>query len=251
MCIRDSNQLEAGGEGEKYGEFLVKTLKPYVDATYRTLPTKQHTGIIGSSMGGLITHYVAMEYQDVFSKVGVLSPSFWFSNEAFSHTTSKGKRGDLKYYTIAGQGEGAEMLGGLNKMVDVMGTIGFSTNDVRKIIHPDGKHEEGYWSREFGNAYQWLFGDLNLENTASAEIKTLNDLKVEVDDNFNQMWIKHLKNVEGATIKVSSADGKYIKKFEIEGEGPVNISGVVAGNNKIEVILQNRVIHKETLVVSR
>ncbi len=246
-----NNQLEAGGEGEKYAEFLVKTLKPYVDASYRTLPAKEYTGIIGSSMGGLITHYIAMEYQNVFSKVGVLSPSFWFSNEAFSHTTSKGKRGDLKYYTIAGQGEGAEMLGGLNKMIDVMGTIGFGSNDIRKIIHPDGKHEEGYWAREFGNAYKWLFSDLNLENTASNNIKTLNDLKVEVDDNFNQMWIKHLKNVEGATIKVSSTDGKFIKKFEIEGEGPVNISGVVEGSNKVEVILQNRVIHKETLIVSR
>ena len=246
-----NNQLEAGGEGEKYAEFLVKTLKPYVDASYRTLPAKEYTGIIGSSMGGLITHYIAMEYQNVFSKVGVLSPSFWFSNEAFSHTTSKGKRGDLKYYTIAGQGEGSEMLGGLNKMIDVMGTIGFGSNDIRKIIHPDGKHDEGYWAREFGNAYKWLFSDLNLENTASADIKTLNDLKVEVDDNFNQMWIKHLKNVEGATVKVSSMDGKFIKKFEIEGEGPVNISGVVEGSNKVEVILQNRVIHKETLIVSR
>ena len=246
-----NNQLEAGGEGKKYGEFIVKTLKPYVDATYRTLPNREHTGLIGSSMGGLISHYVAMEYQNVFSKVGVLSPSFWFSNEAFSHTTSKGKRGDMKYFTIAGQGEGSEMLGGLNKMVDVMGTMGFGSESIRKIIHPDGKHTESYWAREFGNAYKWLFADLNLENTPTTEIKTLNDLKVKVDDNFNQLWISHLKNVEGAQINIKSEDGKYIKKFSIVGEGPIDISGVTAGKNIVNVVLQDRVIHTESIIVLR
>jgi len=107
-----NNQLEAGGEGKKYGEFLVRTLKPYVDATYRTLPQREYTGLMGSSMGALISHYVGMEYQHIFSKVGVLSPSFWFAKEVYGFTTSKGKRQDMKYYTIAGQGEGKEMTGG-------------------------------------------------------------------------------------------------------------------------------------------
>ena len=275
MCIRDSygaiivavenggwrrldeyspwynDQLEAGGEGKKYAEFIVKTLKPYVDAAYRTLPSKEYTGLIGSSMGGLISHYAAIEYQDVFSKVGVLSPSFWFSNESYSYTTSKVSQTDLKYYTIAGQGEGAEMLTNLNKMVGVLGAIGINDQNIRKIIHPDGKHSEDYWSREFGNAYQWLFGDLNLENTTPENVKTLNDLKVEVDETYNQLWIKHLKSVEGAIIKISSKDGKFIKKLEINNGGPVDISNVVAGDNTVEVILQNRIIHTETLVVSR
>jgi len=246
-----NNQLEAGGEGEKYGEFIVKTLKPYVDATYRTLPSREYTGLIGSSLGGLISHYVAMEYQEVFSKVGVLSPSFWFSNEAYSHTTSKGKRGNLKYYTIAGQGEGTEMLSGMNKMVDMLGTIGHGSENIRKIIHPDGKHAESYWSREFGNAYKWLFADLNLENTPTAEVKTLNDLKVKIDDSYSQLWISHLKNVEGAQIKITSEDGKYIKKFSISGEGPIDISGVTAGKNIVNVVLQDRVIHTESITVSR
>lgn len=246
-----NDQLEAGGEGKEYGEFIVKTLKPYIDATYRSLPNREYTGLIGSSMGGLISHYVAMEYQDVFSKVGVLSPSFWFSKETYTHTTSKGKRGNLKYYTIAGQGEGTEMVSGLNKMVDMLGTMGHGSESIRKIIHPDGKHSETYWAREFGNAYKWLFADLNLENTPTEDVKTLNDLKVKIDENYNQLWISHLKNVEGAQIIIKSADGKYIKKFSIEGEGPIDISGVTAGNNTVNVVLQDRVIHTESINVLR
>jgi predicted alpha/beta superfamily hydrolase len=46
-------------------------LKPYVDANYRTLPQRDYTAIAGSSMGGLISFYAGMKYQDAFSKIGV------------------------------------------------------------------------------------------------------------------------------------------------------------------------------------
>ena len=46
------NQKYGGGEGDAYLEFIVKTLKPYIDANYKTLKDKENTAIIGSSMGG-------------------------------------------------------------------------------------------------------------------------------------------------------------------------------------------------------
>jgi len=61
----------------------------------------------------------------------------------------------------------------------------------------------------------------------------------------------HLKNVEGAQINIKSADGKYIKKFSIEGEGPIDISSVTAGKNIVNVVLQDRVIHTESIMVTR
>ena len=49
------NEKYGGGKGEIYIDFLVNTLKPYIDVTYRTKPQQKHTGLIGSSLGGLIS----------------------------------------------------------------------------------------------------------------------------------------------------------------------------------------------------
>lgn len=58
---------------DKYLQFLVEELKPYIDSTYRTLPESQYTAICGSSMGGLISMYAMCEYPKVFSQAACLS----------------------------------------------------------------------------------------------------------------------------------------------------------------------------------
>ena len=75
-----------GGEGEAYVEFLTTTLKPTIDARFRTLPGRETTGILGSSMGGLISLYAALRHPDVFGRVGVFSPAFWFAPEMYDWT---------------------------------------------------------------------------------------------------------------------------------------------------------------------
>src|SRR5690606_36165183 len=74
------NPQYGGGQGDQYIEFLIETLKPYIDQNYRTLPDAEHTGIMGSSMGGLISYYGGLTNQNVFGRIGAFSSSFWFSN---------------------------------------------------------------------------------------------------------------------------------------------------------------------------
>ena len=50
--------------------FLVETLKPYVDRTYRTRQGAEWTGIMGSSLGGLISLYLGWKYPEVFGRIG-------------------------------------------------------------------------------------------------------------------------------------------------------------------------------------
>lgn len=63
------------GQGDDYMQFIINTLKPDIDNSYRTKPERDYTGIMGSSMGGLISMYGGMEYNSVFSKIGAFSPS--------------------------------------------------------------------------------------------------------------------------------------------------------------------------------
>lgn len=151
------NEEYGGGEGEYYAAFLVETLKPYIDANYRTLPDREHTGVMGSSMGGLISHYIALEYQDVFSKAGIFSPSYWFSDSLYAHTLDTGKEQDMRFYIIGSRNEGAGYDLVLKDMGVVLKEAGFGEGEIKLLVHSDGAHSEWYWRREFPAAYQWLY----------------------------------------------------------------------------------------------
>lgn len=74
----DANRSE-GGRGDDYLDFIVHTLKPYIDANYRTLPSQETTAIAGHRTGGLFSIYAALKRPDIFSKAIALSPSVWFA----------------------------------------------------------------------------------------------------------------------------------------------------------------------------
>lgn len=58
---------------DDYLRFLVEELKPFVDARYRTLPGRDDTAVMGSSMGGLISLYALAKYPQVFGGAGAVS----------------------------------------------------------------------------------------------------------------------------------------------------------------------------------
>src|SRR4051812_7718100 len=70
------------GKGQAYLGFIVETLKPLIDQQFRTLPDRLHTGIMGSSMGGLISLYAFFQHHEIFGFAGVMSPSLWFAGRA-------------------------------------------------------------------------------------------------------------------------------------------------------------------------
>lgn len=65
-----------GGEADGYLDMLVNEVKPWVDARYRTLSDKASTGVLGSSLGGLVSFYAGLRYPQVFGFVGGMSSTF-------------------------------------------------------------------------------------------------------------------------------------------------------------------------------
>lgn len=68
----------AGGKADLYLNFITKELKPYIDKTYRTLKSPKHTGLMGSSFGGVNTLYAALAYENYFSRFGIISNAYLF-----------------------------------------------------------------------------------------------------------------------------------------------------------------------------
>ena len=67
-----------GGKGNETGRMLVEELKPFIDREYRTLPDAAHTGLGGTSFGGLVALHIALRHPSTFGKLAVMSPSVWW-----------------------------------------------------------------------------------------------------------------------------------------------------------------------------
>ena len=146
-----------GGEGDKYLDFIVETLKPHIDVVYPTLSDTENTTIMGSSLGGLISFYGAVKYPETFGKVGVFSPSFWFSDEIYKFIQKQELNETTKFYFMAGTAESEEMVSDLEKMVVLLQKKGLSEENFQVKIVEAGQHNEAAWSRAFPEAFNWLF----------------------------------------------------------------------------------------------
>jgi len=71
-----------------YGRFLVEEVKPYIDTVYRTLPEPGHTGVGGSSMGGLISLHLCQWHPEVFGRCAAMSPALWWDRANFLRNVS-------------------------------------------------------------------------------------------------------------------------------------------------------------------
>ena len=151
------NVKYGGGKADAYLDFLIETLKPHIDATYRTLNNPENTAIMGSSLGGLTSFYAGVKYPEIFKKIGVFSPSFWYSNEIFDLVRKSDLSKTQKFYFMAGTAEDEEMVTDLEKMLGLLEQKGLPQENIKVRIVEGAKHNEASWSREFPRAFQWLF----------------------------------------------------------------------------------------------
>ena len=151
------NEKFGKGEGRDYMHFVVDVVKPYVDTHYRTQTDRAHTGILGSSMGGLISHFAMYEHADVFSKVGIFSPSYWIAPEALDMTRAHAVPKNTRVYFYAGGREDDTMLSNMQDVVAALRRRGIPATDWRVEVNPDAEHNERAWHAEFARAVTWLF----------------------------------------------------------------------------------------------
>ncbi|MEO1247488.1 MAG: alpha/beta hydrolase-fold protein [Pseudomonadota bacterium] len=152
-----SNDEFGEGEGDDYLRFVVDRVKPYVDEHYRTRPGRLDTAVIGSSMGGFISHYAMLEYSAVFSKAGLFSPSYWIAEDIFPQTTESPPPADARLYLLVGALEGPDMQSDTERMAALLIENGHPEESLSLNIRPDGDHNEAFWRREFAAAVRWLF----------------------------------------------------------------------------------------------
>lgn len=150
------NPQYGGGQGEAYVDFIVQTLKPFIDTHYRTDTARASAGLWGSSMGGLISQFGAMRHQEIFGMAGIFSPSLWFSSQVFAQIPLEGRRLPIRFYLLAGALESSSMVAQTQQLAQALHDVGFDSTDLALRIRADGQHAEWFWRREFPEAYRWL-----------------------------------------------------------------------------------------------
>lgn len=147
------------GDGKKYVRFLADTLKPYIDQRFRTLPDRLHTGIGGSSMGGLISIYAGLMYPEVYGKLLIFSPSLWVAPNIQFQAIRFDDPAPTRIYLYAGGKESRTMVPSIQRFKEALEKQGHTPRiEFRMSIDPQGEHNEEHWGREFPKAVEWLFG---------------------------------------------------------------------------------------------
>ena len=143
-----------GGKLDAYQAFLVDTVKPYVDKAFRTLPGKQDTAIMGSSLGGIASVTIAQHRPDVFSKAGGVSSSFWWNKQAMVATLPA--KVPVKFYLDAGTSN--DGLEDTKLMRDALVKQGYR-QDADLFFYTDagGGHNEKSWAARVEKPLTWFF----------------------------------------------------------------------------------------------
>ena len=137
-----------GGKGPAYGRFVVEELKPFIDKTYRTLPGAEQTGLGGSSLGGLISMYLGIEYPNVFGTLLVVSPSVWWDDEMIiEHIRDQPERISQRIWLDIGTAEGRNAVRGARRLRDALVDKGWvPSEDLRYLEVEDAPHNEIAWA---------------------------------------------------------------------------------------------------------
>ena len=151
-----------GGEGARYGRLLLEELLPLIRGTFRTLDGPQHTGLGGSSLGGLISLGLGLDRPDVYGRLAVLSPSVWWDHrsllEAVNHVRIPGGVPLPRIWLSMGTGEGLRHLRDTDLLDRRLVARGWRPGvDLRYVRTQRALHNEAAWANRFGETLEFLF----------------------------------------------------------------------------------------------
>lgn len=153
-----------GGKGDLYLNWIESTAIPLVAKNFRVSIIRESLGILGSSLGGLISCYAGWTRAKVYGKVGCMSSSFWWDSNDFQNIVIVNNDIDrsnslASFYMDSGTRGGDETCALYTSQVyDYYQTKGFvAEQNVFKYIDQGGSHNEASWGARFYLPIQKLY----------------------------------------------------------------------------------------------
>jgi len=152
-----ADKAPMGGDGDIYADFLINTLKPYIDQNFRTKPEREWTALGGASLGGLITLHIGLNHRETFGKLLVLSPSVWWDNRQILKTVQMvNGPASQRIFLYVGTGESERTVENVETLKSELLKSGWKENQIEFIEAAGAGHDESAWSEQAVNMLLFL-----------------------------------------------------------------------------------------------
>lgn len=158
----------AGGKGDLYLDWIESTLIPLTKSNYRTLITRDNLGILGSSLGGLISCYAVWTRSDIYGKAGCMSSSFWWDENDFQKNiipASVPLKPFPRIYMDSGTGSPGEIscTAYTLNIYEQMLNDGYESDvTVKRYVDEGATHSESYWGPRFHIPIEFLYSSITV-----------------------------------------------------------------------------------------
>lgn len=143
---------------EAYGGFVVDHLKPHIDAHYRTLTDAASTAVFGSSLGGVVSFYMAWQWPHVFGKAACMSSTFGYRDDLMQRVRDEPKRPVTFYLDSGWPNDNFEAT---KRMKDLLLHRGYQYGrDLLYFNFPHARHDEASWAHRVHVPIQYMFGKI-------------------------------------------------------------------------------------------
>lgn len=130
---------------EAYARAVVEEVKPEIDRRIRVFGTPAETGVIGSSLGGVVSFYMAWEHPQVFGYAACMSSTFSYQDDLIDRVLAEPKRSSRFYLDSGWPNDNYEVT---TAMAMALAQRGYRMReDFLHLVFPEDKHDERAWGR--------------------------------------------------------------------------------------------------------
>ena len=141
---------------ELYGRFLTEILKPAIDTEYRTLSDAEHTAVMGSSLGGVVSFYLSWQHPEVFGMAACLSSTFGWRDDLRARVERERRPGVRIYLDSGWPGDNYEATRDMRALLSARGLV--EGRDFHYLSFPQALHNESAWAMRVHVPMQLFFG---------------------------------------------------------------------------------------------
>jgi len=166
MPHRSLHPVMVRTQGNRYPDFLIKEVMPFVARNYRVATGPENTGLGGSSLGALISLYTSAMRPNVFGQLLLESPSLWASNRQMIRQSRQVRNWPERIFLATGTAEAGRpdrdqsMVDDVRELAAIFRRAAVDDRRLKLFIDEGAAHHESAWARRFPEALAFLFGKL-------------------------------------------------------------------------------------------
>lgn len=144
---------------EAYARSVVEEIVPEVQARIRVLKGREETGVMGSSLGGVVSFYMAWQYPEIFDFAACLSSTFSHRDDLIDRVLSEPRRNTRFYLDSGWPGDNYEAT---LAMALALSQRGYQYGrDLLHVAFPLAEHDETAWSERLHVPLQLFWGKVS------------------------------------------------------------------------------------------